>query len=98
MRFTNKGYTLLEVLLTVLLVAMMSVLAISFFEKPEFDHYFFMNDFLRAQSRSLAFHQREDLNEGLHFTADGHINLGKTLNYGKHNVIVHIGNGFLTYE
>lgn len=95
----NKGYTMLMMLLVLMMMASMCTLILKKDTKIDTDYLSFINNYLNKQSYSLTNYERSELlEENITFNKLGHINGAKTINKGNHDVIVHIGNGYLTYE
>lgn len=93
----KKAYTLLDVLIVLFIMASMMLVFTSHFYVIDDSHLHFLNQYFSLQCKSIT--QREDnyLN-GIHFNKEGHVDKARTLNFGKHTVIVHLGNGFISYE
>lgn len=95
----NKGYTLLNMLLTLMILASMLTITLKNTNKIETRHFDFINEYLNAQSISLTERIDNKINDyNVSFNALGHVNNGKTLNFGIHKVLIHLGNGYITYE
>lgn len=96
----NKGYTLMEMLLTLVIIASMMTLTLKNTYLFNDDHYNFMNAYLNSQVDSLTTRSNVLLEEdnSIYFNENGHVNSGRSIDVGKYTVIVHLGNGYLTYE
>lgn len=94
----KRGYVLAELLVCVLISASLTLLTLGRTVDLDFAYRQFMNDFLKKQSASMAHKESAEVGYGLRINAMGHINQAKTLRFGKHWVIIHLGNGYLTYE
>ena len=95
---TNKGFTMLQMLISLCLITSLSLLYLNINYTLNFDHYYFMNDYLFVQSKSILSKQEHSYEKGIRFNSMGHINQGRTIDINKHKVIVHLGNGYVTYE
>ena len=107
MRFTTrKAFTLFEMLLVTFIVGSLALLAYSSWPQNDYRHYYFMDDYLALQARAMA-DNAEYLLENVYdyvasspirFTKDGTVNRGQTLNFPFADVIIHLGNGSISYE
>lgn len=95
----NKGYTLMSMVLTLMVLASMTTLLLKKDTDINIEHLSFINTYLGSQVEALTNYTRIDLNEeGITFNKLGHVNRAQTITKGNHDVIVHLGNGYLTYE
>lgn len=96
---TNKGFTLLEMLLVVMMLSSLALLTLNNFKDLNNDHLLFMNEYFKAQDGALTKREETSLSEhGIFFYKSGRVNQARTLNINNHKVIIHLGNGYLTYE
>lgn len=95
----NDGYTLMMMMLTLMILAAMCTLVLKKETNVDTDYLSFINNYLDKQAYSLTNYQRQEiLEENITFNKLGHINKANTINKGNHKIIIHIGNGYLTYE
>lgn len=94
----KKGFSLLEILLTLVIVSSMLVLTLPFYSDLDLKHLYFLNDYLLKQKDSLISHERNDVDYGITFNENGRVNQAKTIDINSHKLIVHLGNGYITYE
>ena len=95
----NRGYTLLNMLLTLMILASMLTMVLKNTSKIETEHLTFINDYLNVWTSSLTERKSNRLNDyDISFNSKGHVNSGRTLNFDRHKVLIHLGNGYLTYE
>lgn len=66
----------------------------------ESEHYDFLNEYLLSQSKAMRYRENVTLNKenSVYFNESGHVNKGASFMFGKHKVIIHLGNGYITYE
>lgn len=96
---TKPGFTLLSVLLTMMIIASVMVLTLNRYVEVDNEYMFLMNDLLDEQSDALTNYEERNANDyNVYFNAKGHVNMAQTIHLGRHSVIVHLGNGYLTYE
>lgn len=102
---TRQAFGLMELVLAVVVISLFSGISYSFNYSPNYDHLYFMNEYLIGQSKAMA------NNEGYHFKSiyakpkypisflkDGIINMAQTIDFGHHKVIIRLGNGNINYE
>ena len=99
----KKGFSLLEVLLTLVVISSLLVISLSAFNKPNLDYLSFMNEYLKVQTDSIVNREGSEINsihtkEHIHFNANGNVNGGRTVNISNRSIVIHIGNGYITYE
>lgn len=94
----KKGFSLLEILLTLVIVSSMLVLTLPFYSELDLKHLYFLNEYLSKQKDSLISHERNDLDYDVSFNENGRVNQANTIDINNHKVIVHLGNGYVTYE
>ena len=86
-------------MLTMALVCSLTLLTLRTFEGIDNEHLFFMNIFLKGQCQALT--RREEVTlDGypVFFWKSGRVDQARTLEFGRHKVIIHLGTGYLTYE
>ena len=94
----KKGFSLLEILLTLVIVSSMLVLTLPLYSELDLKHLYFLNEYLSKQKDSLISHERNDLDYDVSFNENGRVNHANTIDINNHKVIVHLGNGYVTYE
>ena len=98
---TKKGFTLLEVLLTLLIVSSLFLLTLTRTTKTNLDWIEVSNEYLKNLSCSLTRKEENALEyEGkyIRFNEMGRVNKAQTINIGNKNIVIHLGNGYLTHE
>lgn len=95
----NKGYTLLSILLVLMMLSSFMVLSLNMFKDFDDSHLIFINNYLNNQADSLT-NRSENTIEGSnnHFNKNGHVAKAESIEIGNHKVIIHLGNGYITYE
>jgi len=102
----KKGYTLLELLIVLVVLAGLFLLTLNREITLNLDQFYLASDILVKESQAILDHERKEiddyyhqyLNGDLYVNENGHINRAQTINFDNHKIIVHIGNGYLTYE
>ena len=95
---TNKGFTMLEMLIGICIISSLSLLFLNINHNLDLSHYSFMNDYLLKQSEIMLNKKEEVFEKGVRFNSMGHINQARTIHFNIHKVILHLGNGYVTYE
>ena len=99
---TKKGYTMLELLLTLMIISSLFVILLRSFNEPNIDYLLFMNDYLLGQKEALVnreeFILNNDYGKPISFNKDGKVNMGQTLDINNHSIVIHIGSGYATIE
>jgi len=95
---TEKGFTIMELLIGMMIVCGVSLIALSFDPAMNLDHYYYMNEYLETLSESLTQKRTNSFKGGVFFNSMGHVYQGKTIDFGRHQVIVHLGNGYATIK
>ena len=95
---TENGFTILELLVSMMIVCGVSLIALSFDPVLNLDHYYYMNEYLETLCDSLTQKQTNSYKGGIFFNSMGHVYQGKTIDFGRHQVIVHLGNGYATIK
>ena len=95
----NRGYTLLSILLVLMMLSSFVVLTLNNFKDFDDSHLVFINNYLSNQTTCLT-NRSENIIEGSnnHFNKNGHVAKAETIEIGNHKVIIHLGNGYITYE
>lgn len=98
----KKGFSLLEILLTLFVISSLTVLLISHLSTPNLDHIYFMNDYIKCQSEAICERENIQMNnsygKSIDFNKDGKVNMGQTVDINNHKIVIHIGTGYPTYE
>lgn len=95
----NKGFTMLEVLLTIMITSSMLVLTLDRANSINLDWLYFSNDYLTKQTDSLINKQRNDINDySISFNENGKVNKAQTISVGEKRIVIHLGTGYFTYE
>ena len=89
---------MLEMLLTLMVIAGIGLIALSFDPTLNLDHYYFMNDYLEMMSDSLVNKKTNSFRNGVYFNSMGHVYQGMTIDFGRHQVVIHLGTGYATIK
>ena len=92
---STKGFTLLEMLLSLFVITGMLLLNISRHSTLHLDHYYFASDCLYIQSQAMIERSGQYAGNNVNFNSMGHVDLARTIDFGQHKVIVHLGNGYV---
>lgn len=96
---TNKGFSLLEVLLTILIVTSLTLVTLSRVNNFNLSWLDFSNKYLYLQTDSLI-NKNENYVEGydIHFNENGRVNRAQTIDFHNKKIVIHLGTGYLSYE
>lgn len=95
---TNKGFSMLEMIICLFIISSISILCLTNFEIINLDYYYYLSDYLYNQSLAILDKQNRYIDYNVRFNSMGHVNKAQTINIGKHYIIIHLGNGYLSYE
>ena len=95
---TNKGFSLLEMLVSLFIVTSFMLLVLNQYIDIDYKHYYFMNDYLYKQSNAMKNNKKEYIDYGIYFNGSGHVNMAKSINIGKHKLIIHLATGYISCE
>ncbi len=103
---TKKAFTLLEMVVTVYIITIFASISFTSFPKNDYAHYYFMDEYLKLQSEALVNNEARQLESDydfqkmvpIRFTADGTVNMAQTLVFDFAKVIIHLGNGNISYD
>lgn len=95
----SKGFTLLEMLLTLMIVTSMFVITLNRISDVDTSWAYFSNEYLYQQVDSLVNKKSNHLsNYPISFNKQGKVNQARTITFNGKNVVIHLGTGYLTYE
>ena len=94
----KKGYSMVEMLACLLIVSALLLISLNKINTLNLSHYDFINDYLIKQSKAILNKEKTDVSSNIYFNSMGHINRARTIDIGEHEVIIHLGNGYITYE
>lgn len=95
---SNKGFSMLEMLASLILISALMLISINNTGNINLDHYYFLNEYVKAQSEAMLNKEEYMLSHGVRFNPMGRVNQARTIEFEKHKVIVHLGNGYATCE
>ena len=83
-------------LVSIMIICGICLVALRFNPVLNLDHYYYMNEYLETLCESLTEKKTSSYKGGIFFNCMGHVYQGKTVDFGRHEVIVHLGNGYAT--
>lgn len=98
MSVSRKGFSMVEMLLCLVIISVLMLLTISNTSVINLSHYYFLNDYLKAQSQAILNKENQILEYGVKINSMGRVNQARTIEFANHKVIIHLGNGYATYE
>jgi len=99
----NKGFTILELLITLLIIPSLFLITLPKSANINLDYLTFMNKYLALQTDSIVNSRSNYLSNDygkytVNFNESGKVNMAQTINFDHTDVIIHLGNGYITYE
>lgn len=99
----SNGFTLTNMLVTLLIVSSMFVLSINKISIPSLEYQYFVSDYLYNQAYALANYQRVDFYNDyseyeIHFNEKGSVNQGQSFNVGNRLIVIRPSTGYIRYE
>ena len=95
---TNKGFTILDLLISLFIISLLTLLSLNHHSTLYLEHYYFLNEYLLIQSEVIMHKHADSYKNGITFNNMGHVNLARTIMFDNHEVIIHLGNGYATYR
>ena len=85
-------------LLVLFIIASIGVISLKKYSGLDLEAYYFLDDYLYTQAEAMLQREPAVYEKGVSFNEMGHVNLGRTISFSRHQVIVHLGNGYATIE
>lgn len=98
MSVSKKGFSMLEILASLILISALMLISINNTGNINLDHYYFMNDYVETQSKAILEKKDFALSHGVRFNSMGRVNQARTIDFKNHKVIVHLGSGYAMCE
>ena len=98
-----KGFTLLEILIVLIIISTISIIYLPHKLNIDLSHYTFIDNYQALQieaikdSKKLLYPNIYSLYP-IYFNKKGDVNMAQTISINNHHLIIHLGNGYLTYE
>ncbi len=91
-----------ELLVVIVIMTFLCLLYLPRYPSVDNSDYGFIADYLLAQSEAMKEKERVDLSseldDDIYFSENGNVNQAKTIKGKKHTIVIHLGNGYITYE
>lgn len=91
---TEKGFSLWEMLVCILFLSLMCLVTLRFKGYKAPDHYYFLNEYMLAQSEAIKEKQGSSFEKGIYFNSMGHINMARTVEFENQKVTLNLGTGY----
>ncbi len=91
---TEKGFTLLEMLVCILMLSGITLLSLSYRSKVSFDHYRFLNEAMLKQSEAILSRRTVTYEQGISYNSMGHINLARTVYFDRKKITFNLSSGY----
>lgn len=93
-----------ELLVVIVVLAFLCIFYLPQYPQVDFKDYRFMNDYLYTQSVAMSSKERTEMENDtiapfpIYFSKTGNVNQAQTITGELFQIIIHLGNGYLTYE
>lgn len=99
----KNGFTLLEMLLTLMIISSLFVLSINSISLSSQNYHYFISDYLYNQALALSSYERVDFNNNysnkeIHFNEKGSVNQGQSFNIDNKLIVIRPAIGNIRYE
>lgn len=98
MSANEKGYSMLEMLASLLIISVLMLVSLNKTSNINTEHYYFLNNYLLTQSEAMLNKKSDSVGHGVYFNSMGRVNQARTIDFNRHKVIIHLGNGYATCE
>ena len=98
MSVSKKGFSMLEMLASLVVISALMLVSLNNTKSLNLDHYYFLNEYLLSQSEAMLNKERVSLQHGISINSMGKVNQAKTIEFKNHKVIIHLGNGYATCQ
>ena len=89
---------MLEMLVCLIVIMALMLISLNNTNNMDLKHYYFLNDYLLTQTESMIHKEIKDVGHGVYFNGMGHVNQARTINFMKHDIVIHLGNGYATIK
>ena len=94
MSSTEKGFTLLEMLVCILMLSAVGLLSLSFRSKLSLDHYRFLNEAMLKQSEAIRERRTVTYEQGISYNSMGRINMARTVHFERKKITFNLSSGY----
>ncbi len=89
---------MLEILAGLCVIAALALISFGSVSKTDLSYYSYLNEYVLKQSEAMRDRKPVNYEKGVSFNSMGHVNQGRTIDFLRHKVIVHLGNGYVSLE
>ena len=89
---------MLEILAGLCVISAMVLVSAGNVSRTDLSHYCYLNEYVLKQSEAMLNRKPVTYEKGVSFNSMGHVNQGRTIDFLRHRVIVHLGNGYASLE
>lgn len=102
----TKGYLMIEMMLVMVIMLSVSILCLPKYHSFNYDDYYFGNEYNLAKSEALKTCEstpvlnlrKLNVMFPIYFSENGNVNKAQTIKGKRYQMVVHLGNGYLSYE
>lgn len=89
---------MVEILAGLCIITAMALISAGNVSKTDLSYYSYLNEYVQKQSEAMRDRKAVNYEKGVSFNSMGHVNQGRTIDFLRHQVIVHLGNGYASLE
>ena len=89
---------MIEILAGLCVISALALISAGNVSKTDLSHYGYLNEYVLKQSEAMLERKTVTFEKGVSFNSMGHVNQGRTIDFLRHQVIVHLGNGYASLE
>lgn len=94
----NKGFTLVELLVTIVVISILTLIYLPYANFQYEDNlYTFYNSYLETQSKAIRYSEKMSMEEDdtIVFSPNGNVNQAKTIYFEQSSIVIELGGGRL---
>lgn len=89
---------MIQVLAGLCIISALTLISMGSVSKSDLSYYSYLNEYVLKQSEAMRSRRPVVYEKGVSFNSMGHVNQGRTIDFLRHKVIVHLGNGYVSLE
>ena len=89
---------MLQILAGLCIICALTLISMGRVSMTDLSYYGYLNEYVLKQSEAMRDRRSVVYEKGVSFNSMGHVNQGRTIDFLRHKVIVHLGNGYVSLE
>ena len=89
---------MLQILAGLCIICALTLISMGRVSMTDLSYYGYLNEYVLKQSEAMRDRRPVVYEKGVSFNSMGHVNQGRTIDFLRHKVIVHLGNGYVSLE